>query len=655
MFDEDLIRVLKSSDDLSLGGLVNMASKAKNNPLFADALVRQARAAKAARMVMARYESSTFCEYVLKAEGDGGKAIAQAPFHEAMHSLVRGNNRVVMWGSPGTGKSLQFSVGYPLWLLGRNPDLHIAIVQATDGLAKKSVRTVGAYVDDPHTPGYDELHQVFPHLIKSRRQGTVWNTHAITVDRQSTARDPSFQSCGLFGNILGARLDVVLVDDVLTFANTRTQDQREKTLQWILTTLLTRLFGSKVNIAILMGNAWHPEDAMHVIASGSMNEALADAASLEEAAKNTGELRSEKPEASEVYKKALSAEKSADGWVSARFPLRDHNGKTTWPEVWTQEKLDRAYASLPPAEAARAFECLTTSDATSRFKREWFDGCKVPRLAGMVDEHRVALMRSERLENDERAFYVGVDLAFADIEKRGDRSAISVIAVDSVGRVELIQIKSGRWMLDDLLSNIVLANEQWNPRFIFVESNGAQVVISRALKGDLSGFGLTFPPDLRRKVVPFTTTGDKHNPKWGIEGIGVEMKAKLWSIPCGDYREVHHEVEAWIQDLLHYSPDPSVHTGDRAMSVYMAWDGCRRRLGERHFGLADIVPMNTAMTALITETIDQKPVRKVDEDAEQYEQRAAKVRNDGIAQRAVEREQVREVQVWDELNDWLAQ
>lgn len=655
--DEETIRVLKAAVANSQS-LIATASRAQTNPLFAEAIIRQARAIRMSRAVLSRHESSTFCEFVIRGESNGGQPITQAEFHESMHALVRDRERVVMWGSPGTGKSLQFSVGYPLWLIGRDHDIHIANIQATDGLAKKSVRATASYIADPTTPGYEELHLVFPDLKKSRRPGATWNTHGITVDRKTAGRDPTYQSCGLFGNILGARVDVALLDDVLTFVNTRNDEARKKTLNWILTTVLTRLFTSSYNVCIFMGNAWHPEDAMHMIASGKMTEALADATDIEQASAFTDELRSERPELpgfEDAVKRAAKAEKASSGWVSARYPLRDEWGKTTWPEVWPQAKLDKEYRETPPLEAARAFECVTTSEQTSRFKRAWLESSKRPGLAGKIDSKRVALMRSARPDNDGRSFYIGVDLAFADIEKRGDRTAISVIAGDSKGDVELMSIRSGRMMLDEVLEQIITADEIWQPRYIFVESNAAQIVISRILRGDLAGMGMKIPKSLRNKIVPYNTDVSKHNPKWGIEGIGVEMRLGRWHVPAGVHNELHTEIEAFYQDLLHYTPDPKVHTGDRAMSVYMAWDGMRRRLGERHFGsLATRADPQPHPSIAITQTLDEIPPPNPTETKEAFEQRVAEIKNQGIRDRAQERQQQQESTVWNELNDWLS-
>lgn len=527
---------------------------AKRDKQFAADLAVKAAVLRRARCVIARRDASGFCEYVLRNESDG-RQIRQAPMHESMHRIIRRWSRAVIWGSPASGKSLQFAVGLPLFEIGNDANIHICVIQATDTLAKKTVSSLASYIADPMSPGYEPLHEVFPHLKPSTAPNAKWNAHALTVERSATARDPTVQCCGLFGNILGARLDLVIIDDILTFNNTRNPETRQKVLDWIVTTVLNRLDPEKGRI-VFLGNAWHPDDAMHVLAEGRLDEAGVE---------HLGD----------------GVKVSASGWVSARFPLRDEHGKTTWPDKWPQHVLDRAIKGLPPAEVARTFDCVAQSDATSRFKLEWFRKSKVKGLAGEIAPGEVALMRTSRPDDDPRAYYVGVDLAFADIDKRGDRTAIGVIAVDSNGKVELVSVRSGRFTLDEVIGEIVSAYHLWDPAFIFVESNAAQRVIGRLLKGGLEGLGLYFPPSLKSRIRDYETTVSKHHPKWGIEGIGVEMANGLWSIPCGAENEVHSEIERWINEMISYSPDRKVHTGDRAMAVYMAWDGCRRRLGNR--------------------------------------------------------------------------
>lgn len=497
---------------------------------------------------------------------------------------VEDAGRLQTWGLPVHDKShcflsdglihhnsLQLAVGWPLWLLGRNPELHIAIVQATDERAKKTASALASYIAIPTTPGYAELHEVFPGLV----QGSgIWNKSALTVRRRSNARDPSVAAYSTGStSILGARIDVLILDDVLTFENTRTPEQRQKILEWIKSTLVGRV-DPENGIILFMGNAWHPEDAMHVLAREGEATLLED-----------DDLQTD--EEFEQSQKALASVRDLGGpgeggWVSARFPLRDEYGRTTWTEVWPQSAIDRRARELGDAEASRQLDCTPTSDATSRFKHDWFSRCMAKGLYGSRDGKPV-LARFVRpmvdvggqLIPDGRAIYLGIDIG---LEDDGDLSAIAVLAVDYVGNIEIMGVRSGHWKIDDFVALIFRLYGELKPRAIFVESNGAQRILARIVRGDLAGLGLVVPKGIRAAIRNFETGILKHHPKWGIEGIGIELAARRWKIPCGPAGELHPEIEAWIQDCMHYSPNPKIHTGDRLMAVYIAWDGFRRRL-----------------------------------------------------------------------------
>ncbi|HUW13626.1 MAG TPA: hypothetical protein VM537_28140, partial [Anaerolineae bacterium] len=109
-----------------------MTMKAKS--LRKKALVR---AADAAEAELARRDIDVFCEFAMRdAEGQPWR---QAQFHRDWQSLLptAGPARVLIGAPREFAKSSQMAVARSLWELGRNPELRIKIVCATDGLAGK--------------------------------------------------------------------------------------------------------------------------------------------------------------------------------------------------------------------------------------------------------------------------------------------------------------------------------------------------------------------------------------------------------------------------------------------------------------------------------------------------------------------------------------
>jgi hypothetical protein len=463
-----------------------------------------------ARAALAAQDINTFIPFVLRDEETGG-AISQAPYHEDLQELVDRADRTVIWGHVELGKTQQVSIGRPLFELGRNPDLRIVIVQATATQAKKIVRTVGEHIERNKW-----LHMVFPTLTPA----TPWNTEQLTVKRSQGIIQPSFQAIGAHGNILGARIDLLILDDILTMENTRTAAGREDIYQWFKSTLLGRMTpNSRV---IFLGNAWHPDDAMHRLAR--------------------------------------------EGWSSRKFPVRDATtGKTNWAERWPNERIESKAKEFGPVEAARQLDCLARSEDAARFKREWIDWC--------LDRGRGLDTPFQLTEIPKGCHtFTGVDLGV----KKGlhnDLTVLFTVMSHPDGTIQVVNLESGKWSAPDIVTKIFEAHVRYKSR-VLVEDNGAQDFIRQFAKH----LNQNIP------VFPFNTrgsgkVGNKNHPQYGVEGIAAEMANSRWIIPCDTEGKPSPEIEAWIQEMLYY--DPRGHTGDRLMASWFAREGSRRRFTHR--------------------------------------------------------------------------
>lgn len=412
-----------------------------------------------------------------------------------------------------THNTQQISIGRPLWELGRNPELRVVLVQATATQAKKAVRTVAEHIVKNKL-----LHLVFPNLRPGK--GLPWNTEQLTVQRTPGIIQPSFQGVGAHGNILGARIDLLILDDILTQENTRTQSGREDIYNWIKSTLLGRM--TKNGRVIFLGNAWHPEDAMHRLAD--------------------------------------------EGWANARFPVRDQvTGETNWPHRWPNERILKKAEEFGPVEAARQLDCLARSDDAARFKREWIDKC--------LANGRGTVMPYKLAEIPPGCFtFTGVDLGV----KKGlhnDYTVLFTVMVRPDGVVQVLYLEAGKWDAPDILRRVFDTHSRYKSR-VLVEDNGGQDF----LRQFAPMFNASVP------IYPFNTrgtgkVGNKHHPQYGVEGIAAEMAQGRWVIPCDENLVPDPEIQAWIQEMLYY--DPLSHTGDRLMASWFAREGGRRRFTHR--------------------------------------------------------------------------
>lgn len=463
--------------------------------------------ARAVNLLYARQDAHLFNLMVLRDE-ETGRPVAPGPVHERWHKVLDAHDRVVMWSHVEAGKTNQISVGRSLFELGKNPNLRIACISSSMELARKIVRSSAQYIEKS-----PELRSIFPQLVPARDRSLPWTAQAFTVQRDSYAKDPSFQACGLHGSIIGSRIDLLILDDILSQDNTHTEASREDAWRWVRGTLLGRL--TQEARVWALGNAWHPRDAMHLLA----------------------ELQ---------------------GYYSQRFPVLDpETGESTWPGRWSLERIESKRQELGPLESGRALFCLARDEEESVFKREWIDTA----LDAGDGYELVDSLDSEEEPLPPGYFVVtGVDLASRKTES-ADLTCLFTVLVHPDGKKQVLSVQSGRMAGPE----IVKAIDDTYARFggiVAVENNAAQEYILQ--------FARKVSPAV---LVPFTTGKNKVHPEFGILSVGAEMAGGQWIIPSAK-RKTSKEVSAWVSEMLFYNPRE--HTGDRLMASWFARECARR-------------------------------------------------------------------------------
>lgn len=502
--------------------------------------VQQASAMRKARIALARKDINTFLEFVMKDEATG-VPLYQAPCHEKWHEAAEKYDRLCLFAHVECGKTNQISIGRTLFELGRNPNLRIALVSNTYGQAERNVRSVASYIETSA-----ELHEVFPNL----KPAEPWTHSQISVECEHIKKDASVQAVGIHGSILGARLDLVILDDILDYENTLTARQRDELWNWYHSTLAGRL--TQHARVLCVGTAWHPNDAMH------------------------------------------RWERQPD-WHCIKFPILDDEGNTTWPERWPMDRIDRKRIELGPLEFARQMLCKSRDDGEARFKQSWIDECldegdgcstcdsaskffaqnrrAMPReWRDMVEagefslsdatEATQALLRLSQGSTGIAGFYTGVDLA---VQKHAaaDLSVFFTVFAHPDGSQQVVEVDAGKWTGPEIVQKIISVHERFGS-IVIVENNAAQDFILQFVRDQ----AVTVP------VLPFTTGKNKANPDFGIESMAAEFAATKWIIPSQGGVPQDKQVAKWIEDMLHY--DPRGHTGDRLMASWFARELIRR-------------------------------------------------------------------------------
>lgn len=480
---------------------------------------------RSVELELARRRTEALVEYAIPHERTG-QPIRNGHAHRAWGKHFRQNREALLVAPVEHGKSQQTAVAGCLEELGKDPTQRLALVAATEGQSAKLLGQCRAHIERN-----DRLHEVFPKLRRSSNPKDPWHGTAITVERPTTAKDPSIEAIGAGSAILGSRFDGIIVDDLLNLENTYTPEAQAKLLEWFDSTLYTRLTDG--GFLRIIGTPWAPDDLLHTLS-----------------------LRFPTLWQSAV----LNPNDPPDRWI----PL--------WPEQWPLARLLDRMSKMTETAFARAFLCRPRSSSQARFKSEWMT--RAYHLGrGRTMMARAPVSPGGRL----LPCFTGVDLGVGQKEHH-DLSVIFTLALDERQRRIPVEVQSGHWTAPEIVDRIADTQRRFGSKLV-VEDNGAQAFILQFLKGR----GMV--------VIPFTTTlGAKMDDDFGIESMAVELRNDQWLFPCAPVWaeatgpkgiEVDAELAAWVREMLLYVPAPNVHTGDRLMASWMALSAARAFLQPR--------------------------------------------------------------------------
>ncbi len=465
------------------------------------------RAAMGSLVRASRKDPATFCQFTLRDE-ETGKPVTLVPMHIEWHQILSANNRAVLWSHTEGGKTAQISIGRVLWEIGQNPNIRILIISDTTVRAKKIVRAIKSYIETSA-----EYRATFPNVRPDKSSTTgLWQDSAFNVTRTSHSKDPTVQVVGFRGSILGARADLVMIDDYLTPKNTKTAYMRDEGYKWLKGVIESRR--TKRARLWFIGNAWHRDDAMH----------------------------------------RYAAEPST---YSKKFPVRDRTGASSWPLFWTQQRIDEEIENRGPIESRRSLFCDPASDAEARFKEEYITRC-LQLGDGLETVHSLSYTPNGY------AVLTGVDLAVTKKDS-GDLTAIVTISVDGKGSRRILECVSGHWTGPEIIDKILSAQRRFQS-IVFVENNGAQEYIKQFIDAD-HGIPIKAHHTGANKTDPAwgveSLATEMAGGKWEIPNVGAVLTGRI-----------DKEIRALIGEMLSY--DPASHTGDRLMALWIAREGIRK-------------------------------------------------------------------------------
>lgn len=459
---------------------------------------------RAERIEAARRDPNSFVEYTVI--GDGGAPIVQEPGHREWQAIWTEHEKSVLLGPVGTGKTTQLRSRL-IWEIGHDPeDTRIAYVSQTQSHPRKQLGAIKSEITEN-----PRIWHVFPHLRPSEGDREVWSSTSILVHRDARHPDETLTCYGLYGPILGSRKTIIVFDDLCSFANTLSEASREKMANW-LAEVLSRLRG-RVRVWAI-GHIWHEDDALQML-------------------------------------------RKREGWYYARYTATrpdptgrlDETGRPVeipcFPSVLPPAKIKALIDDLGPVYSRMMLWNELPPATASRFRDRWFVTC-LKRGRG--------LQFADHWSGGGRVI-TGVDLGHT--KKAGsDLTAMVTIVVLDDGTRRVLDVRSGRWTGDEIAANLEHLREMFDPQF-FVESNGGQNLFN-----DLLVDSFAIP------VTGSWTGEDKNHYQNGIEGLGHELRAAMWILPCDNDLIPRPGIDKMIKGAKGY--DPKKHPADELMAWWIA-------------------------------------------------------------------------------------
>ncbi len=524
--------------------------QSENGGAFA-AMLRDVLLEQAAK---ARTDVCAFFEFVMTEE-NSKQSLTLASHQRVMMDFIMSHDRSVNMLPVGHSKTF-CSAAITLFLLGQNPTLRGAVVSATQGQASKVVGMVRDYIETS-----ERLKLVFPDLCKSMRKGDSWTQTEITVDRPPGIRDASLIALGVEGAVAGARLNWIIVDDILSHENTATQEQRHKVYEWFDSSLLSRLDPKNTKI-IVTNTAWHPDDLVHRLEKlgwGTMRMDVLGNIQVKDDEARVLRLRKEGNSDPEWDSELLRPASKSRSEPYSRLVEHDpdsNNSVPLWPERFDLEWVERKKREHLPHRFNQLYMNICRDDASSMCQLEWIERCKLN-----ARERGHFAMRSTPFISGNPLIFTGVDLAISPGEEHDD-TALFTFEVLPGGYRLVLDIEAGQWNGPVIMNKIIAKQKQYNS-VIRVENNGAQEYLLQ----------FTRAKDISIPIMAHTTGRTKSHPEYGVPGVFLEVFNGAWLIPNDRHGFVHPHIQAWIDSMLYYQP--SKHTPDILMANYFAREQAR--------------------------------------------------------------------------------
>ena len=497
---------------------------------------RRAVAIELAKIKRARRVFGAFMSYCFRNE-DTGEQFDQQWFHDEWDEAMSTHKRLIIVAPRDHGKTSQI-VGRVIFELGRDTNLRIKIVCASDGRAKERLFEV-----IQHLKHNERVKRVFPHL-KQAEEGE-WSKHKIVVERTARHRDASVEAIGITSTATGGRADLLVADDVvdrrnaLSFPALREQIKQAWKSDW------TNLLEPNSTVWYIC-TLWHKDDLSHQLMENPVFKTL--------------------------------------------FYAIPEDFGAMWPDKWPAKELWRRYKEIGSVEFNRGFRNVAVDLETVIVNPAWFhykDLRSDPEFTARF-KHLV--------------FFTSLDTAGTPPQKKSVSSkqaytAEVVIAVDpKFARIYILSEWMKRVSTDEAANRVILNARRYKPFRALIEKVSQAAVDEWVLNKEPSLIGIVEPvkprvsktlrllgvtPLMENGNVIFDASLNPDESSWGAGGGS--LVHQLQDFPFGKFRDLVDAFSQALHAARGYFLDWGANEGENVVDVTIGRAGDRRGLDKKYF------------------------------------------------------------------------
>jgi len=481
---------------------IQIASQSTDNQLVQDALTKYLKVPKLIfkpsgeffrdklvdmpkdeRIRLVRANPMLFAEYYLRPFNKQWNTDAEDYMYLLLQALLE-NDQTVVHIPIEHAKSTYVSEVMPLWLLINDRNLRMAIFSRTARQAERFGRRLMWHIEHNY-----KLREDFgDYLQPDTREKWTQSEGYVVRDEDRQTKDPTFQFLGVGGAINGARLDVLICDDILDLSNSQAEVTREGVHSWFTEMALSRVVkGGKVMMV------------------GTLQSRLDLYCQL-----------SESEEFHYVHIKAV-----------------DEDTKVTLSKRWPYERLMKKKRSVGTTKFMKLFQNDRTANTGKLLKPEWLNYYG----RGKDSPYPVQLPRYEHM-----SIYVTIDPAIVDkdfLEKMEnndpDYCAFCVAGWHAQSkRLFILETYKARLTLIEQLKQIKAFYERYRPVKVGIESVAYQKALSQA----------AWAMDEMIPIQEIKTTRGSGAKEARIEALGAHFETgRIW---------IHPSEENLIDEYIHF-------------------------------------------------------------------------------------------------------